>query len=117
MPENNPLSKVSEEPIFVEKKAEKNSEIAKVQQRVMLCEEKVAKFGGGYYEKREHLKEEKTQLTAEIQAVEKEISQLCADILPFSLVPDQLEQIKNKIAREINLKQKITGDHYRKDRT
>ena len=29
MPENNPLSKVSEEPIFVEKKAEKNSEESK----------------------------------------------------------------------------------------
>ena len=58
---------------MIEKKAEKNSEIAKVQQRVMLCEEKVAKFGGGYYEKREHLKEEKSQLTAELQAVEKEI--------------------------------------------
>ena len=82
---------------LIEKKAEKNSEIEKVQQRVILCEEKVAKFGGGYYEKREQLKEEKSQLTAEIQAVEKEISQLCADILPFSLVPDQLEQIKNKI--------------------
>ena len=85
---------------FVEKKGEKDTEIQNVLGRVKLCEEKVAKAGGGFYEKRELLKEEKSKLSVQLEGVEREISQLCSDILPFCLVSDQLKEIKEKITKD-----------------
>ena len=85
---------------LVEKKAEKDTEIQNVLQKVKHCEERVAKAGGGFYEKRETLKEEKSELSAELRSVEREISELCTNILPFSLVPNQLKEIKEKISKD-----------------
>jgi DNA sulfur modification protein DndD len=85
---------------LVEKKAEKDTEIQNVLQKVKHCEERVAKAGGGFYEKRETLKEEKSELSAELRSVEREISELCANILPFSMVPNQLKEIKEKISKD-----------------
>ena len=85
---------------LIEKKAEKDTEIQIVLGKIKLCEERVAKAGGGFYEKRESLKEEKIRLSTELKSVEREISQLCTDILPFCLVPDQLYEIKQKISKD-----------------
>ena len=85
---------------LIEKKAEKDTEIQTVLGKIKLCEERVAKAGGGFYEKRESLKEEKIRLSTELSSVEREISQLCTDILPFCLVPDQLNEIKQKISKD-----------------
>ena len=85
---------------LIEKKAEKDTEIETVLGKIKLCEERVAKAGGGFYEKRELLKEEKAKLSGELKTVEREISQLCTDILPFCLVPDQLKEIKEKISKD-----------------
>jgi len=96
---------------FVEKKGEKDTEIQNVLGRVKLCEEKVAKAGGGFYEKRELLKEEKSKLSVQLEGVEREISQLCSDILPFCLVSDQLKEIKEKITKD----KKIIQQGFEKD--
>ena len=85
---------------LIEKKAEKDTEIQTVLGKIKLCEERVAKAGGGFYEKRESLKEEKIRLSTELSSVEREISQLCIDILPFCLVPNQLKEIKEKISKD-----------------
>ena len=96
---------------FVEKKGEKDTEIQNVLGKVKLCEEKVAKAGGGFYEKRELLKEEKSKLSVQLEGVEREISQLCSDILPFCLVSDQLKEIKEKITKD----KKIIQQGFEKD--
>jgi len=85
---------------LLEKKAEKDTEIQNVLGKVKLCEEKIAKAGGGFYEKRESLKEEKSKLSAELQNLERNIIDLCKNVLPFSLVPDQLKEIKEKISKD-----------------
>ena len=85
---------------LLEKKAEKDTEIQNVLGKVKLCEEKIAKAGGGFYEKRESLKEEKSELSAELQNLERNIMDLCKNVLPFSLVPDQLKEIKEKISKD-----------------
>ena len=85
---------------LIEKKAEKDTEIQTILGKIKLCEERVAKAGGGFYEKRESLKEEKIRLSTELSSVEREISQLCIDILPFCLVPNQLKEIKEKISKD-----------------
>ena len=85
---------------LIEKKAEKDTESHTILGKIKLCEERVAKAGGGFYEKRESLKEEKIRLSTELSSVEREISQLCIDILPFCLVPNQLKEIKEKISKD-----------------
>ena len=85
---------------LIEKKAEKDTEIQTVLGKIKLCEERVAKAGGGFYEKRESLREEKAKRSGELKTVEREISQLCTDILPFCLVSDQLKEIKQKISKD-----------------
>ena len=85
---------------LLEKKAEKDTEIQNVLGKVKLCEEKIAKAGGGFYEKRESLKEEKSELSAELQNLERNIMDLCKNVLPFSLVPDQLKEVKEKISKD-----------------
>ena len=89
-----------------EKKAEKDTEIQIVLQKVKHCEERVANAGGGFYEKRESLKEEKTELSIELRSIEREISELCSNILPFSLVPNQLKEIDKKIVNDKKIFQK-----------
>jgi DNA sulfur modification protein DndD len=96
---------------LIEKKAEKDSEIQTVLQKVKHCEERVANAGGGFYEKRESLKEKKNELSVKLGSVEKEISELCATILPFSMVPNQLQEIKKKIVDD----KKIFQQSFEKD--
>ena len=96
---------------LIEKKAEKDTEIETVLQKVKHCEERVANAGGGFYEKRESLKEEKSEFSARLQNVEREISELCANVLPFSLVPNQLKEISKKIKSD----KKIFQQSFEKD--
>ena len=98
-------------PRLIEKKAEKDTEIQTILGKIKLCEERVAKAGGGFYEKRESLKEEKIRLSTELSSVEREISQLCIDILPFCLVPNQLKEISKKIKSD----KKIFQQSFEKD--
>ncbi|MDA1347156.1 MAG: DNA sulfur modification protein DndD [Crenarchaeota archaeon] len=94
-----------------EKKAEKDSEIQTALQKVKHCEDRVANAGGGFYEKRESLKKEKSELSIRLQIVEKEISELCTNVLPFSMIPNQLKEIKEKIATD----KKIFQQSFEKD--
>ena len=96
---------------LIEKKAGKDSEIQTVLQKVKHCEERVANAGGGFYEKRESLKGKKSELSVELGSVEKEISELCANILPFSMVPNQLQEINKKIVED----KKIFQQSFEKD--
>ena len=51
---------------------------------------------------------DKTKYESNLENIEKEIREMCSDVLPFSLIPVQLEELKN----EINLdKQKIKNSH------
>ena len=96
---------------LIERKAEKDTEIQNVLQKVKHYEERVANAGGGFYEKRESLKEEKSILSANLRNIEKEISHLCAGVLPFSMVPNQLKEINKKITQD----KKIFQQTFEKD--
>ena len=60
-------------------------------------EEELHKLGGHFVNKREQLTIEKTRLEAKLENIEKEIRELCTDVLPFSLIPAELEEVKNII--------------------
>jgi len=96
---------------LVEKKAEKDTEIQNVLGKIKLCEERVAKAGGGFYEKREELKEEKNRLSTELNGYEKQFHNLIEGSLPFTLVQDQLIEIKEKIDNDLRItKQNFESD-------
>ena len=63
-----------------------------------MCRKQILKkIGGQFARKREELTIEKARLESKFENIRKEIRDLCSDILPFSLVPKQLEEVKNEI--------------------
>ena len=92
----------SEEKIgkYYQKIVFKKSEIEDVRKRALVMEDKIAKLGGGFASKREELKIEQTSLMGKMNVIEQEIRTLCSETLPFSLIPKQLEQLKDEITND-----------------
>ena len=63
----------------------------------LLATERFQKIGGDYYEKDKNLEESQEDITSKIAVTEKEIRDLCSAELPFSLIPEQLREIKEQI--------------------
>ena len=79
------------------KQANLQTKIESIQQKVSVQEINFKKIGGGFATKREQLTIEKTMLETKLENIDKNIRELCSDILPFSLIPKQLEQLKSEI--------------------
>jgi len=79
------------------KKITLEKEITEVQKKISVQEEKVAKIGGGFATKREQLKIEQSELIGKLHIIEQEIRNHCGGLLPLSLIPKQLDEIKNII--------------------
>ena len=88
---------------FMEEEVELNSDIEKKQKEINVREEKISKLGGGYASKRAELKEKKIQLKAKLEQIEEEIRNDCADILPFTLIPKQLESVQKQLEIDQNI--------------
>ena len=82
---------------FEEKIIRLQTEINVKQNSAQEYEEELHKLGGHFVNKREQLTIEKTRLEAKLENIEKEIRELCTDVLPFSLIPAELEEVKNII--------------------
>jgi len=91
--------KESEEKIisFHDKQVDLETKIGFLQKEVDVQEVNFKKIGGQFAKKREELTIEKVRLGSKLENVEKEIRELCSDTLPFSLIPKQMEEIKNEI--------------------
>ena len=74
-----------------------NSDVEKIQKETNVREEKISKLGGGYASKRAELKERKLYLKTKLDQIEEEIRNICADILPFTLIPKQLENVQKQL--------------------
>lgn len=85
---------------FREKQAQKEAEISQILKEIDELEAKVSKLGGGYASKREELKTKKVLLEARLENQENKIRNLCAGVLPFSLVPKQLEEVKAQLKKD-----------------
>ena len=80
-----------------DKQAGIQTNIDSLQKKVDVQEANFKKIGGQFGIKREKLAIEKARLESKFENIRKEIRDLCSDILPFSLVPKQLEEVKNEI--------------------
>jgi len=72
-------------------------EITNLQRISLIQEEKFKKLGGQFANKREQLAIEKATQDLKLNNIKREIRELCSSILPFSLVPKQLEFFKDEI--------------------
>ena len=91
---------------IMDKMAELKNQILDLQKKSLFQEENFKKIGGQFASKREQLATDKVRQEAKLENIEKEIRELCSTILPFNLVPKQLEEIKNEIKSD---QQKIQG--------
>ena len=91
---------------FQNKQVHLQTKIDLLQKKVDVQEVNFKKIGGQFARNREELTIEKTRLESKLEDVEKEIRELCSDTLPFSLIPKQMEEVKNEINAD---QQKLQG--------
>nr|AIF10946.1 SMC protein-like protein [uncultured marine thaumarchaeote KM3_47_F06] len=96
---------------YADQIVELNSDIEKIQKETNVQEEKISKLGGGYASKRAEFKEKKIQLKAKLEQIEEEIRNNCADILPFTLIPKQLESVQ----KQLEIDQSILKNTFEKE--
>ena len=77
--------------------------IEKLETQIARQEARIAAEGGGYAEKRENLNLQQGKLLADIEALENDIRDLCEELFPFSLVPELLEKLRDRLQKEIKL--------------
>ena len=79
------------------------SKIEKSETQITRQESRIAAEGGSYAEKRENLNLQQGQLIADIETFENDIRILCDGLFPFTLVPDLLEKLRDRLLKEIEL--------------
>ena len=80
-----------------------NSDVEKIQKETNVREEKISKLGGGFASKRAELKERKIHLKTVLDQIEEEIRNICANILPFTLIPKQLDSVQKQLETDQRL--------------
>ena len=81
----------------LEKQIAIKNEMANLHNKIQVKEELFAKLGGKFYERHEELASSKFMHESGLRKLEDDIRELCADTLPFALIPKQLEELKNEI--------------------
>ena len=81
------------------------------QKQLNVIEEKFERIGGKYFSKYREMEKNEDNLSSKIIITEKEIRDLCSTELPFSLIPEQIDEIKKQIESD----QKIIRSNYEQD--
>ena len=82
---------------LVEKEVMLTANIEQIQKETNVLEEKLSKLGGGFASKRAEFKEKKLYLRTKLEQIEEEIRNICAEILPFTLIPKQIESVQKQL--------------------
>ncbi len=79
------------------------AQIERLETQIARQESRIAAEGGGYAEKREVFKHQQEQLQTEIEELENDIRALCGELFPFTLVPDLLKRLRDRLLKEMEL--------------
>ena len=79
------------------------TKIEKSETQIARQESRIAAEGGSYAEKRDSLNLRQGQLLADIEAFENDIRMLCEGLFPFTLVPDLLKKLRDRLLKEKEL--------------
>lgn len=93
----------------LQKRAQVQSQIDRVQGEIEHQEHQIAKEGGGYAGKREKLKLQRRGLDEEIELTEEKIRRLCAGLLPFTLIPDLCRSLHKRLKKEEKYQQQMAA--------
>jgi DNA sulfur modification protein DndD len=91
-----------------DKQSNLNLDKSNLEQQLAVQEDQFKKLGGNFSDRRDSLTIDKVKFESKIENIEKEIREMCSDILPFSLIPTQLEELKNELGLD---QQKIKSSH------
>ena len=96
---------------------ELNSKIRTFEIKSQKLEDEFNQIGGNFAKKREQYTIEQVKHKAKLEEIEKEIRALCSDTLPFSLIPNELEEVKKEIEKdekriEANLEKSILENKF-----
>lgn len=79
------------------------TQIEKLEKQITRQESHIAAEGGSYAKKRENLKLRQEQLQVDIVVLENAIRDLCGELFPFTLVPELLKRLGERLSKEIEL--------------
>lgn len=92
-----------------EEKFEKQEELDKIEDQIEEIEAKIASEGGYYAERRDDLKERRTELKASIESHEEQVRDIVTGIFPFTLVPELCESVVNRLQEETKKQNRETA--------
>lgn len=76
---------------------------AVVREAIAGQEHRLAAAGGSYAERRPHLQERRAVLGQEIEALQKELREMCEGLLPFALAPGLCRALNERLAHEADV--------------
>ena len=82
-----------------------DTQVERLEMQIERQEAYIAAEGGTYAKKRDSLKLQQGHLLADIEALENDVRDLCAELFPFALVPDLLKRLKDRLLKEIELEE------------
>ncbi len=85
---------------YHEKQTYLKAEINGLQRQLDVQEEQFSKLGGMFAQKREELMIQKTKTEAGLESMEKQIRNICADTLPFTIIPQEMKELKEEIGMD-----------------
>lgn len=86
----------------------KNKELDDLRSEIATFEAKVSRIGGDFATKREDTKAKLAAKLITLENIGKRIQDLCSSVLPLSLIPKELEQVKQQISKDEEIqKQKL----------
>ncbi|WP_182133244.1 DNA sulfur modification protein DndD [Nitrosopumilus sp. b1] len=88
-----------------EKKVRKQSELDDIRTEIESLEAKVTKIGGQFATKREEAKSRLAVKRLTLDNIGARIQELCAGVLPLSLIPKELEQLEDLIKKDEKIQQ------------
>lgn len=92
--------------IITEKKSELNNSLLKTKNIIAEYESKLAAQGGGYWEKKNQLSQQKSFLESDLEILREKIRELCTGLLPIAIASDCAGKFKNQIAKENEIQNK-----------
>jgi DNA sulfur modification protein DndD len=94
-----------------DKQASLKVDVGNLHKQLAVQEEQFKKLGGQFADKRESLYSDKAKHESKLDTINKEIRDMCIGTLPFSLIPKEMEELKE----EIKLDRQKIKDNYEKD--
>jgi len=105
----NSEEKISE---FRAKISLKEGELDQIHKEIDELEAKISSIGGNFAMKRDELKSKKEVYQLRLESVSKNIQELCMGVLPFSIIPHNLEQVKNQLNKDSKILKKKFEDEF-----